>query len=222
MQVEEEFVQVEAAPSADASLHGRELSVIVITLLKGVMFQDNDGAAWTALLKLQPTVRDYVATMGLELYLDEAEGYAFLRTKPAESVEDAAVALPRLMRRQQLSFPVSLLLALLRRKMVELDTTGGATRLVLSLDEIVEPVRVFLPEGTNDAKFVNKIESHVNKIVELGFLREMKSQSNRHKTYEVTRLIKAFVDAQWLQDFDTKLALYQQHVKQIVGDTSDD
>jgi hypothetical protein len=95
-------------------------------------------------------VRDYVAVLNLELVLDEAEGYAFLRSRPEPEEGDAA--LPRLVARRPLSFPVSLLLALLRKKLAEFDASGGDTRLVLSRDEVVELMRVFLPEGSNEAR----------------------------------------------------------------------
>ncbi|MEN9376423.1 MAG: hypothetical protein RL710_1580, partial [Pseudomonadota bacterium] len=56
-----------------------ELTNIVVPLLKGVLYRDEDAALWAALLALQPRVRDYVAVLGLTLTLDEAEGYAYLR-----------------------------------------------------------------------------------------------------------------------------------------------
>lgn len=48
-----------------------------------MIYQETDGGLWNALLNLQARVRDYVAVLGLELVLDEAEGYAFcVRAKP--------------------------------------------------------------------------------------------------------------------------------------------
>ena len=58
------------------------LSAVLIPLLKGVTYRDDDAAHWSALLQLQGRVRDHVAVLGLELMLDEAEGYAFLRSRP--------------------------------------------------------------------------------------------------------------------------------------------
>ena len=189
-----------------------DLSTLVIFLLKGVIYQEADAVLWNALLSLQGRVRDYVAVLGLELVLDEAEGYAFLRSRQ-ESADDAAFKLPRLVARRPLSFPVSLLLALLRKKLAEFDASGGDTRLVLSRDEIVELIRVFLPEGSNEVKLIDQIETHLNKIVELGFLRRLKSsatnQVGQAAVFEVRRILKAFVDAQWLADFDARLTAYQ-------------
>lgn len=189
-----------------------DLSALVILLLKGVIYQEADAGLWNALLNLQARVRDYVAVLGLELMLDEAEGYAFLRSRQ-ESEDDAAPKLPRLVARRPLSFPVSLLLALLRKKLAEFDASGGDTRLVLTRDEIVELIRVFLPESSNEARLIDQIETHLNKIVELGFLRRLKAsaanQGGQAAVFEVRRILKAFVDAQWLADFDARLATYQ-------------
>jgi len=99
---------INASPAA-----APDLSALVIPLLKGVLYQESDPAAWNALLGLQARVRDYVAVLGLELVLDEAEGYAFLRSRTGAD-DDEAAKLPRLVARRPLSFPVSLLLALLR------------------------------------------------------------------------------------------------------------
>jgi len=92
-----------------------DLTAVVVPLLRGVLYRDDDAAVWSALLALQARVRDYVAVLALELTVDEAEGYAFLRSRLV-SEEDAG-KLPRLIVRRQLSFSVSLLLALLRKKL---------------------------------------------------------------------------------------------------------
>ncbi|HIJ87966.1 MAG TPA: DUF4194 domain-containing protein [Desulfuromonadales bacterium] len=201
------------------------LSLLVIPLLKGVVYQENDAAQWSGLLNLQARVRDYVGVLGLDLVLDEAEGYAFLRSR-AEVADEAAPKLPRLVVRRPLSFPVSLLLALLRKKLAEFDASGGDTRLVLTRDEIVELVRVFLPESSNEVKFIDQTETHLNKIVELGFLRRMKAvvahQGRQTSAFEVRRILKAFVDAQWLADFDTRLAAYQGQLGMTSGDAADE
>jgi hypothetical protein len=201
------------APPAD-------LSVLVIGLLKGVLYRENDERQWAALLKLQARVRDYVAVLNLDLVLDEAEGYAFLKSRPEPTEDDPSPRLPRLVARRPLSFAVSLLLALLRKKLAEFDAGGGDTRLVLSRDDIVDLVRVFLPDGPNEARLIDQIEATINKVVELGFLQKLKTVGGATAgpaNYEVRRILKAFVDAQWLAELDERLASYQG---QLAGTTS--
>jgi hypothetical protein len=197
-----------------------DLSSVVIPLLKGVIYRDEAGARnaalWSALLELQGRVRDYVAVLGLELVLDEAEGYAFLRARSPDG-DETETPLPRLVVRRPLSFPVSLLMALLRKKLAEFDAGGGqdgeGVRLVLSREDIVELIRVFLPEASNGARLMDRVDTDINKVVELGFLRRMKPASGQPASFEVRRILKAFVDAQWLTDFDARLAAYRAQLE---------
>ena len=190
-----------------------DLSTLIIGLLKGVLHRDADERLWGVLLSLQARVRDYVTVLHLDLVLDEAEGYAFLKGRTEPKDEEQATSLPRLVARRQLSFPVSLLLALLRKKLAEFDTRGGDTRLVMSRDEVIELVRVFMPQATNEAKFMDQFETHINKVVELGFLRKLKpadgSASSGGASYEVRRILRAFVDARWLGELDARLEGYR-------------
>jgi hypothetical protein len=202
-----------AAPAAD-------LSTLVIGLLKAVLYRSSDERQWSALLNLQARVRDYVSVLNLELVLDEAEGYAFLKSRPEPAEDDPSPRLPRLVARRPLSFAVSLMLALLRKKLAEFDAGAGDTRLVLSREDIVELVRVFLPSGPNEAKLIDQIETTINKVIELGFLQKLKPTSGAAAelaTYEVKRILKAFVDAQWLADFDMRLSQYQSQLQAVTS-----
>jgi hypothetical protein len=205
---------------------GHELTSLVVPLLKGVLYRDDDATLWAALLTLQARVRDYVAVLGLTLALEEAEGYAYLRAVAQD--DDMPTKLPRLIARRPLSFHVSLVLALLRKKLAEFDASGGDTRLILSRDAVVELVRVFLPAGSNESRLMDQMETHLNKIIELGFVRRLKPQASsvgrvgQVPMYEVRRILKAFVDAQWLSDLDARLAAYQaQLAKPDAGSDSE-
>lgn len=192
-----------------------ELSTVVIPLLKGVIYQEENPGLWGVLLNLQANVRDYVAVLGLDLVFDEAEGYAFLRSRQ-DDVDSGTPAIPRLVARRQLSYPVSLLLALLRKKLAEFDAGGGDTRLILSRDEVVELIRIFLPAGSNEVRLIDQVDATLNKIAELGFIRRLRGQG---QMIEVRRIIKAFVDAQWLADFEQRLEEYRgQSAGTTLGD----
>ena len=199
-----------------------DLTAVVVPLLKGVLYREDDAALWGALLKLQIRVRDYTAVLALELVLDEAEGYAFLRSRVTVEDDDSP-KLPRLVRRQPLTFHVSLLLALLRKKLAEFDASGGDTRLILPRDAVVELIRVFLPVGSNESRLIDNVETHLNKVIELGFVRRLKpSVAGQEAMFEVRRILKAFVDAQWLADFDQRLAAYQAQLTEPETEDADD
>jgi hypothetical protein len=163
---------VSASSPARAEL---SLPLAVTQLMKGVVYRDTHEVPWHHLLQLQPQVRDYVAVMGLTVVIDEAEGYAFLRSRPEDEAGDQP-PIPRLIARRSLSLYVSLLLALLRKKLAEFDASNGDTRLILSRDQIVDMLRVFLPASSNEARLVDQIDTHIGKVVDLGFLRRVSGQ----------------------------------------------
>ena len=78
----------------------------------------------------------------------------------------------------------------------------------------METVRVFLPESSNEARVVERIDTHLNRIVDLGFLRRVRAAADAaapaaQTTFEVRRILKAFVDAEWLAELDARLAAYR-------------
>ena len=185
------------------------LGPLVVPLLKGVVYRETDEQRWQQLLSTQITVRDYVSVLGLELYLDESEGYAFLRTPP-DADEEADV--PRLVSRRRLTYGVSLLLALLRKRTAEFDATSSDTTLVMTRAEITDLVAVFQPSATNEAKQQDRVGRDIEKIVDLGFLRPLQQRARRNEepSYEVRRILKAFIDAQWMADFAERLEEYRR------------
>ncbi len=184
-----------------------ELTSLLVALFRGVLYGSQQPALWQQLLSQRSAVADYVGVLGLVLQIDEAEGYAFLRSRPGTAEDDA----PRLVARRALSFPVSLLLALLRKRLAEFDALSAETRLVLRRDQIFELVRVFLPDSSNEAKLLASLDRSMAKIVDLGFLRPMRGSDD---LYEVRRVLKAFVDGQWLADFDARLQAYRDSLEE--------
>lgn len=187
------------------ALLSTDLSPLLISLFKGVLYREDNQPSWQKLIEHQAAIRDYIQLLGLELIFDEAEGYAYLRQFQHEG-DDEKNTTPKLIVRRQLSYPVSLLLALLRKRLAEFDASSGEARLILSRDQLVELLRLFLPESSNEARLVDRIDNHIAKVVELGFLRKLRGQ--QEPFYEVLRILKAFVDAQWLNEFDQRLAEY--------------
>ena len=60
---------------------------------------------------------------------------------------------------------------------------------------------------------MDRVDTYINKVVELGFLRRMRSVAGQSKAFEVRRILKAFVDAQWLADLDSRLAVYRAQLE---------
>ena len=69
-------------------------------------------------------------------------------------------------------------------------------------------MRVFIPGHGERGSARRSRGGNINKIVDLGFLRPLRGHDDQ---FEVQRILKAFVDAQWLSDFDERLARYRDH-----------
>jgi hypothetical protein len=173
----------------------RSAAAAIIRLMQGVVYREADEDTWITLERRGAGVRDHFATIGVE-------GFAYLRTRPEVEGEDP---LPRLVRRRSLTYNVSLVLVLLRKRLVEFETSGSEGRLVLSRDQIVELLRLFLADSTNEARVVDTVDATIRKAAELGFLRQLHGQSDH---WEVRRILKAYIDAQTLSDFAGKLQEY--------------
>jgi len=196
-----------------AEMADLERSALVTRLLRdGVFYREDDERRWASLMVHQGRIRDYVSVLNLDFHIDEADGLAFLRGRPDAEADDDAPVITRLARRRELSFVASVLLVLLRKKLAEHEAgvsqeAAGGSRLVLTRDSIHELMSVFLTANPNQAKQADQIETHLGKLEDMGFVRKIKASGA--PSYEVRRVLRHFVDAQWLAGFDDLLATYQ-------------
>lgn len=174
----------------------------IIELMRGVVYREQSEDTWSTLDRHVGLVRDHFSAIGVDVVVDDTEGYAYLRSSDEDADDEP---LPRLVRRRTLTYNVSLLLVLLRKRLVEFETTGGEGKLVLSRDAIVEMLRVFLADSTNEARVIDRVDSTLKQVAELGFLRPLRGQT---ELWEVRRILKAYVDAQTLSDYAGKLREY--------------
>lgn len=174
----------------------------IIALMRGAVYRESAEDVWATLDRRGAAVRDHFATIGVDVVVDDTEGYAYLRSQePGEGEEP----LPRLVKRRSLTYNVSLLLVLLRKRLVEFETSSTDGKLVLSRDQMVDMLRLFLPDATDEARALERIDTTIRQAADLGFLRELRGQPGY---WEVRRILKAYVDAQTLSDFAGKLEEY--------------
>ena len=185
----------------------------IIELMRGVVYREQSEQTWDTLERRVGLVRDHFADIGVEVVVDATEGYAYLRSADEDADEEP---LPRLVRRRTLTYNVSLLLVLLRKRLVEFETSGSDGKLVLSRDGIVEMLRVFLADSTNEARVIDRVDSTIKQVAEHGFLRPLRGSID---LWEVRRILKAYVDAQTLSDYAGKL---REYAAVTAGAPSDD
>jgi hypothetical protein len=188
--------------------HAPNLSAVIINLLKGIVFRSEQPQLWQDLVDLQAKVSEHLEVLDLELQIDDSEGYAWLSQRPVN--EEEKNPLPRLIARRPLTYNMSLLCVLLRKKIVEIDASGAETRVIVSRQELINAMRVFMPEKSNEAKIEEQINTTISKVVDLGFLRKLKTDTGQ---LEVQRFLIALVDAEWTASLNDKLMEYQTYAK---------
>lgn len=191
--------------------HTPNLSTVVIHLLKGIVFRNEQPQLWQDLLDLQAHVIDYLGVLNLELQIDDNEGYAWLSQKIVDAEDKNPV--PRLIARRPLDYRTSLLCVLLRKKIAEVQNTSSELRVIVSREELLNSMRVFMPEKSNEAKIEEQMHSTIKKVIELGFLRPLKTDAEQ---LEVQRFLVGLVDADWTASLNDKLTEYQQYAQQSI------
>lgn len=174
----------------------------VIELMRGVVYQESHETVWQTLGRHGGQIRDHFATLGLDVIVDETECYAYLKTRPEIEGEEP---LPRLIRRRTLTHSQSILLVLLRKRLVEFETAGTGDKLVLTRDQLVDDLRTFLPEVAKESRIVDNVDATIRQITDMGFLRVLRDSNDR---WEVRRILKAYVDAETLGDYAARLEEY--------------
>ncbi len=182
-----------------------DAKVATILLIKGIFYKSDNEKVWLEMLESsRGAISDYFSVIGLTLEVDEIEGYAYLKTM--EQDEDAP-QLPKLINSRELSYKVSLLCVLLRKRLVDFEMQSDSSRAVITKEEIVQNLLLFLQERLDEVKLRKEIESIIKKVEDLGFLKKLKSSE---ESYEIRSALKAFVNAQWLSDFEAKLQEYKE------------
>ena len=178
-----------------------------IALLKGIVNEASDVRIWNTILEQQVYIEDYVSKIGLQLIISNQDGYAYLTQI---DYREEQKPLPRLITKRQLKYLTSLTLVLLRKELIEMNKNSDLGRYVISKTSIIEKVLPYLKDTNDEAKQRKEIETEINAIEKMGFIRLIK---NSNDDYEIIPLLRTFIDAQWLQDFDEKLKAYIDYAK---------
>ncbi|MFK7932763.1 MAG: DUF4194 domain-containing protein [Saprospiraceae bacterium] len=176
---------------------------IIVKLFQSVIY-DEDRRVWQELLSFQHQIRSYFATIGIELHLNEQDGFAYL-SQPDE-MEGSKV--PRLMRRMPLTYEVTLLLVILREAIEEFDVQNTDNRkLFITNVELKERIELFFADKADKVKLLDRFDTYINSVVNLGFLKEaqVRAHDEKTKTYEVMRIVKAKINNEKLEEIRAKL-----------------
>ena len=178
----------------------------VISLLQGVVVRGAKGSLWAEVTARSAAIEDYVRRIGLHLIVDERYGYAYLKQVIPET-GGREEGLRRLMSRRALPFDMSYFLAQLVSESNAYDEESGDSYLTVTKDRLLDVMRQLNPKVTDEVKFENRVHTLIQKAVDMKFLEPV--AGSVEETYEVKPLLKSFINAQWLADFNRELARYE-------------
>ena len=187
-------------------------AAVILKLLRGVVYYDDKE--WDTLLSYEKAVQLHMASIGLRLHVDEADGYAYLSQPDADEASGVSVSetaatreLPRLVRRIPLNFEATLLCVVLRDELLKFEMREpGLERLVLSKQHIQEAMHIFYPEPADMTRLMGRIDRVIGQVERAGFLRPIKHEDE--DVYEVKRIIKAKISADKLVEIRDQLSQY--------------
>ena len=166
----------------------REWSEVAVRLFQGVVYLE-DGRSWDVLLRNVTPLEDYFGRVGLQLVIDEAEGFAFLRQQQTEDLPEGCDSLPKLFRRTRLSYDATLLTILLREELRRFEEEEvHDQRSVVSGDQLFEQWKAFFPCGQDEVKQRKALNTAIRTLEGLKFVRRFGKDTD---DWEIRRILKA-------------------------------
>lgn len=187
-------------------------AAVIIKLLQGPVYAD-DKNIWRELLGWQSAIQEYFGKIGMELIINEQDGFA--RVMQPETDENDDNPLPRLMKKQSLNYEATLLAVMLREGLEEFDVKSDGTKFYLTQKEIKERIELFSKEQTNKSKLWKDLSKPITSLINIGILKLNREDSvnKDNNQYEIKRIIKAFISNDKLEEIKNKLSNYVNPVQ---------
>ena len=175
---------------------------ILRMLLKGSISQHQHPDHWELLLKNRAFIEAWLEKIGLVLFLDEIEGYAFLQD-PEPPADYEGPRLPKMMSDRALDYRTTLLCVLLRERLREHDMRAlDMGRPLVRKMELYEEMAPFFSRDSDEMKFRQDIDRSISTAIKMKLLKEVKGQAD---ILYVERIIKARISADALEIIKEKL-----------------
>ncbi len=188
-------------------------AAVIIKLLQGPVYAD-DKNIWRELQAWSSAIQEYFGKIGMTLEIAEQDGFA--RIMQPEAGENDETPLPRLMRKQSLTYEATLLAVILREGLEEFDIKSDGTKFYLTQKEIKERIELFYKEQPNKSKLWKDLSKPINSLLTIGILKlNREDVANKdNNQYEIKRIIKAFISNDKLEEIKNKLSNYVNPVQQ--------
>jgi hypothetical protein len=162
-----------------------------------------DKSAWEDLLQYKMELNSFLPQLGLNLVLNEEDGYAYLK----QILSDDESAEVTWFQRRSFTYEESIMLVLLRELMAEFEVSESSSReLIKRRREIKEYSELFFKEDASRVKFLKEIDRLIDKAEENSFLQLMEdSEIKDEQKFRIKKIIKEKVNGETLEQFEEKL-----------------
>lgn len=183
----------------------------VIHLLKGPVFE-HDGDRWNQVSNGRGEINSFVRQIGLRVIVDTIDGFAYLEQLPADEFGDR----PRLIKKRTLTMPVTIYGIFLRQELDRaIKDDPALARVKRTYRQIRDLVTEFFPTSNNESADRRLAMSHLNELVDMGFLRKTSGASGPDEEFELTRFLRAKFNPAATQDLIDRI---RKHLKLPAND----
>lgn len=183
-------------------------SKAVVRLLKGTV--NKKDSTWKDVIFYKKEIAEYINVIGLDLVIQEEDGYAFVKQFIVDEDDNTL----GLVSRRAVGFEVSVVLVILRQMLEEFENNPieiqGTIKYILKEDLKTEIER-FLPQKYNTIQFLKDLNTYINTIIGLGYLKEV-SENDEETKYIIHKIIKDKVSLDILNDFKNQLEAYVESI----------
>ena len=189
----------------------RKKSAVIIHLLKGPLYKEMNDQLWENLKHKKSAIIDYTSQIGLNLHINEEDGYAFLKQQEEEEASESEELnqepLPRLVSRRSFSFLTSVLFLLLRKKLIEHESQDGNPKLIIKREEIHIMLQIYMKNEKNEKQARDTMDRAIEKAKAAGILRSLRIEGD---LLEVKKIIKSLISPEGLKELDDTLTSYKE------------
>ena len=172
-------------------------SGVSVRLLQGVLYHDDSEENWDILLRNVTPISDYFAKLGLLLVVDEADAMAYLRQFDEEEWPSGYPQIPRLFRRQPLTYETTLLCVLLRDELRRFEEQEVfSDRCIIAQSDLLSIWQAFFLAEQDAVKLNRQLGTALRRLEDMKFVKQFEKEP---PTWEVRRILKARVPLEDLE-----------------------
>ncbi len=182
-------------------------SKAIVKLLKGTI--ESKDTVWNDILMYQIEIQNYISQIGLVLVVKEIDGYAFVKQFEIDN-EGNTIGIAS---KRQIGFETSVILIILRQLIEEFENNPieAISEKYITHEELINEIELFLSEKYNKVQFFKDIDKYIKKVVELGYLKEIKTDSTEQR-YKIHKIITEKITLDILNEFNEKLQKYVESI----------